>query len=130
MPPPDNMAPHTLQPGPPPDPNAPQGHGWAEAPQAGSGHAGNGRGGPDEPGVQPRRIDSLLRCFLYMAQQLGRPVAEAELYAMLAKRLPKTTIVSIGHRSTLTPLHKRHLEMSPEGDHFTLRDTAKADAAE
>ena len=55
---------------------------------------------------------------------------EAELYAMLAKRLPKTTIVSIGHRSTLAPLHRRHLEMSPEGDHFTLRDVAKADAAE
>jgi putative ATP-binding cassette transporter len=55
---------------------------------------------------------------------------EAELYAMLAKRLPNTTIVSIGHRSTLTALHRRHLEMSPEGDHFTLHDTAKADAAE
>jgi putative ATP-binding cassette transporter len=53
---------------------------------------------------------------------------EAELYAMLAKRLPKTTVISIGHRSTLAPLHKRHLEMSPEGDHFTLRDTAKAAA--
>jgi len=55
---------------------------------------------------------------------------EAELYAMLAKRLPKTTIISIGHRSTLASLHRRHLEMTPEGDHFTLRDTAKADAAE
>ncbi len=55
---------------------------------------------------------------------------EAELYAMLAKRLPKTTVISIGHRSTLAPLHKRHLEMAPEGDHFTLRDVAKADAAE
>src|SRR6185437_15170993 len=55
---------------------------------------------------------------------------EAELYAILAKRLPKTTVVSIGHRSTLVPLHRRHLEMSPEGDHFTLRDVAKADAAE
>jgi len=55
---------------------------------------------------------------------------EAELYAMLAKRLPKTTIISIGHRSTLAQLHRRHLEMTPEGDHFTLRDTAKADAAE
>ena len=54
---------------------------------------------------------------------------EAELYAMLARRLPKTTIVSIGHRSTLTALHGRHLEMTPEGDHFTLRD-ASAVAAE
>jgi vitamin B12/bleomycin/antimicrobial peptide transport system ATP-binding/permease protein len=55
---------------------------------------------------------------------------ECDLYAMLAKRLPKTTIVSIGHRSTLVPLHGRHLEMSPQGDHFTLREVAKADAAE
>ena len=55
---------------------------------------------------------------------------EAELYAVLAQRLPNTTIVSIGHRSTLTPLHQRHLEMTPEGDHYTLRDAAKAEAAE
>jgi vitamin B12/bleomycin/antimicrobial peptide transport system ATP-binding/permease protein len=55
---------------------------------------------------------------------------EAELYAILADRLPKTTLVSIGHRSTLTGLHNRHLEMTPEGDHFTLRDAAKATAAE
>ncbi len=55
---------------------------------------------------------------------------EADLYAKLIKRLPKTTIVSIGHRSTLVPLHHRHLEMSPQGDHFTLREAAKADAAE
>ena len=44
--------------------------------------------------------------------------------------LPKTTIVSIGHRSTLAGLHHRHLEMTPEDDHFTLRDAAKAAAAE
>jgi vitamin B12/bleomycin/antimicrobial peptide transport system ATP-binding/permease protein len=55
---------------------------------------------------------------------------EAELYAVLARRMPDTTIVSIGHRSTLTALHKRHLEMAPEGDRYTLRDAAKAEAAE
>lgn len=55
---------------------------------------------------------------------------EADLYAVLAQRLPNTTIVSIGHRSTLTQLHKRHLEMTPDGDHFTLRDAATAEAAE
>ena len=55
---------------------------------------------------------------------------EAELYAVLAQRLPKTTIVSIGHRSTLTALHRRHLEMTPQGDHFTLRDVANVAAAE
>jgi len=55
---------------------------------------------------------------------------EAELYAVLARRLPKTTIVSIGHRSTLVGLHRRHLEMTPEGDRFTPRDAVKAEAAE
>jgi vitamin B12/bleomycin/antimicrobial peptide transport system ATP-binding/permease protein len=53
---------------------------------------------------------------------------EAELYAVLAQRLPNTTIVSIGHRSTLAGLHKRQLEMTPEGDHFTLRDATKVAA--
>jgi putative ATP-binding cassette transporter len=55
---------------------------------------------------------------------------EAELYAVLARRLPKTTIVSIGHRSTLTALHHRHLEMTPQDDHFTLREAARIAAAE
>jgi vitamin B12/bleomycin/antimicrobial peptide transport system ATP-binding/permease protein len=55
---------------------------------------------------------------------------EAELYAMLARRLPETTIISIGHRSTLAGLHRRHLEMTPDGDRFTLRDAAPAEAAE
>jgi putative ATP-binding cassette transporter len=55
---------------------------------------------------------------------------EAELYAVLAKRLPTTTIVSIAHRSTVLGLHQRHIEMSPEDGHFTLRDAAKAAAAQ
>ncbi len=53
---------------------------------------------------------------------------EANLYAVLAKLLPNTTIVSIGHRSTLHGLHQRHLEMVPEDDHFTVRDAPKAAA--
>jgi putative ATP-binding cassette transporter len=55
---------------------------------------------------------------------------EAELYAVLAQRLPEATIISIGHRSSLVGLHQRHLEMTPQGDHFTLRDAAKVAAAE
>ena len=50
---------------------------------------------------------------------------EAELYTVLARRLPTTTIMSIGHRSAVVKLHQRHLEMCPEGDHSTLRDTAR-----
>jgi len=41
---------------------------------------------------------------------------EAEIYAMLAERLPGTTIVSIGHRATLKAFHRRHLEMTPAED--------------
>src|SRR5262249_29836163 len=53
---------------------------------------------------------------------------EAEMYALLAERLPATTIVSTGHRSTLAAFHDRRLAMTPEGDHFTLRDEAKVAA--
>ena len=53
---------------------------------------------------------------------------EADVYAVLAERLPKTTIISIGHRSTLGAFHRRRLEMTPQGDHFTPRDEARAAA--
>ena len=38
---------------------------------------------------------------------------EAEIYRMLKEVLPNTTIVSIGHRSTLIALHQRHIKMEP-----------------
>jgi putative ATP-binding cassette transporter len=41
---------------------------------------------------------------------------EAEIYRMLSEVLPNTTIVSIGHRSTLIALHRRHIEMEPGQD--------------
>jgi putative ATP-binding cassette transporter len=45
--------------------------------------------------------------------------SEAVLYGLLHERLPDTTIVSIGHRSTLRPWHGRML--SPDGSgHWTL----------
>jgi putative ATP-binding cassette transporter len=53
---------------------------------------------------------------------------EAEIYALLAERLPATTIVSTGHRSTLAAFHERRLAMTPEGDHFTVQDEAKVAA--
>jgi putative ATP-binding cassette transporter len=37
---------------------------------------------------------------------------EADLYLRLAEQLPDATIVSMGHRSTLHPLHDRHMEMT------------------
>ncbi len=48
--------------------------------------------------------------------------SEAALYKLLAEKLPDTTIVSIGHRSTLEAFHQRNVTMVRDGDHFTLRD--------
>ncbi|WP_128565902.1 ABC transporter ATP-binding protein/permease [Methylobacterium crusticola] len=41
---------------------------------------------------------------------------EAALYRMLRQRLPDTTLVSIGHRSTLGAFHERRLDMTPRED--------------
>jgi len=48
--------------------------------------------------------------------------SEAALYKLLAEKLPHTTIVSIGHRSTLEAFHQRNVTMVRDGDRFTLRD--------
>jgi vitamin B12/bleomycin/antimicrobial peptide transport system ATP-binding/permease protein len=48
--------------------------------------------------------------------------SEAALYKLLAEKLPQTTVVSIGHRSTLDAFHQRNISMVRDGDHFTLRD--------
>jgi vitamin B12/bleomycin/antimicrobial peptide transport system ATP-binding/permease protein len=48
--------------------------------------------------------------------------AEAALYKLLYERLPHTTVVSIGHRSTLAAFHRRHLELVPDGDLFRVRE--------
>jgi putative ATP-binding cassette transporter len=53
---------------------------------------------------------------------------EAEMYALLAERLPATTIISIGHRSTLAAFHDRRLAMAPEGDHHALQDETRVAA--
>jgi putative ATP-binding cassette transporter len=48
---------------------------------------------------------------------------EAALYRLLQERLPRTTIVSIGHRSTLADFHARRLTLVREGDRYRLRET-------
>jgi putative ATP-binding cassette transporter len=55
--------------------------------------------------------------------------AETAVYRLLEERLPDTTLVSIGHRSTLAAFHGRRLNLSREGDGFWLRDSV-AKAAE
>ena len=53
---------------------------------------------------------------------------EAALYCLLAEKLPETTIVSIGHRSTLEAFHQRHVAMVRDGDRFTVQDAASIGA--
>jgi putative ATP-binding cassette transporter len=49
---------------------------------------------------------------------------EGELYRMFGETLPHTTVVSIGHRSTLVALHRRHLAMQPDASGvFTPTET-------
>jgi vitamin B12/bleomycin/antimicrobial peptide transport system ATP-binding/permease protein len=48
--------------------------------------------------------------------------SEATLYKLLATKLPQTTIVSIGHRSTLEAFHQRNIGMVRDGDRFALRE--------
>jgi vitamin B12/bleomycin/antimicrobial peptide transport system ATP-binding/permease protein len=48
---------------------------------------------------------------------------EVEIYRVLAEALPNTTVVSIGHRSTLIAFHERRIDMRPgAGGVFTPVD--------
>jgi putative ATP-binding cassette transporter len=48
--------------------------------------------------------------------------SEATLYGLLSKKLPATTVVSIGHRSTLKAFHLRNVVLTRDGDRFALQD--------
>jgi putative ATP-binding cassette transporter len=48
--------------------------------------------------------------------------AEAQLYDLLKQKLPATTVVSIGHRSTLEAFHQRQIALARDGDRFALRN--------
>ena len=48
--------------------------------------------------------------------------SEAALYRLLEERLPTTTIISIGHRSTLEAFHQRNVVLTPDGDRFALQN--------
>lgn len=51
--------------------------------------------------------------------------SEAALYRLLAEKLPGTTLVSIGHRSTLGAFHERKVTLTRDGDRFALQDDPK-----
>jgi putative ATP-binding cassette transporter len=55
--------------------------------------------------------------------------SEAALYKLLAEKLPDTTIVSIGHRSTLTAFHQRNIVLVREDDRFAVQDADKTAAS-
>ncbi len=48
--------------------------------------------------------------------------SEAALYGLLREKLPATTIVSIGHRSTLEAFHQRNVALARDGDAFALQE--------
>jgi putative ATP-binding cassette transporter len=54
---------------------------------------------------------------------------EAAIYAMLRTNLPDTSIISIGHRSTLNAMHDRQITMAPHDlGGFAPQDVAKVKA--
>ena len=56
--------------------------------------------------------------------------AEAVLYRLLQERLKGTTVVSIGHRSTLNVFHRRRVEVVPDDGFSRLREVPLVSAAE
>jgi putative ATP-binding cassette transporter len=53
--------------------------------------------------------------------------SEAALYHLLEQKLPTSTIISIGHRSTLKAFHQRNVVLARDGDRFALQ-SQNADA--
>jgi putative ATP-binding cassette transporter len=51
--------------------------------------------------------------------------SEAALYGLLEEKLPATTIVSIGHRSTLVAFHQRNVVLVRDGDQFALQSQSE-----
>jgi vitamin B12/bleomycin/antimicrobial peptide transport system ATP-binding/permease protein len=63
--------------------------------------------------------------FLDEATSAVDEAGEARLYTLLRDRLPNTTLLSVGHRSSLRPFHTRQLVLTPNGaDPATLIEVA------
>ncbi|MCK1513434.1 ABC transporter ATP-binding protein/permease [Bradyrhizobium sp. 190] len=55
--------------------------------------------------------------------------SEKAMYRLLEEKLPATTIVSIGHRSTLDAFHQRNVALTRDGDRFVLQKGKSAAAS-
>jgi vitamin B12/bleomycin/antimicrobial peptide transport system ATP-binding/permease protein len=55
--------------------------------------------------------------------------SEAALYQLLDQRLPRATIVSIGHRATLATFHRRRLAFTRTGDRYSVQNSTLAPAS-
>jgi vitamin B12/bleomycin/antimicrobial peptide transport system ATP-binding/permease protein len=61
--------------------------------------------------------------FLDEATSALDEASETQIYNAIARTLPKTTLVSTGHRSTLSAFHKRRIELQPHaGGPATVRE--------
>jgi putative ATP-binding cassette transporter len=56
--------------------------------------------------------------------------SEAQLYRLLEEKLPSTTVVSIGHRSTLEAFHTRNVRLVRDGEIHVLDGTGAPARAE
>ncbi len=56
--------------------------------------------------------------------------SEAALYRLIHERLPRATVVSIGHRSTLHAFHRRHFAFARDGEEQRLEEVRLGAAAE
>jgi putative ATP-binding cassette transporter len=56
--------------------------------------------------------------------------SESQLYRLLAEKLPSTTMVSIGHRSTLEAFHTRNVRLVRDGEIHVLGGASKPAQAE
>ena len=64
--------------------------------------------------------------FLDEATSAVDEVGEARLYTLLRDRLPNTTLLSVGHRSSLRSFHTRRLVLTPNGlEPATLAEVAQ-----
>ena len=103
-------------------PRRPPRRGGALEPNAVAGRAGAPRHCPRAPAGA--RLPAARR-----GHRLARRAGGGGFYQLLTERLPGATVVSIGHRSTLSAFHRRGLALVREGDSYRVRESALEQAA-